>query len=97
MIVSPHRTNDGRIFLSICDNKLIGKKFEEDEKILDLTSEFYLGAPRKLEDTKRLLEKAFMSNFIGEESVSFGIKEGAIDKENVTYISKIPVAQMIRL
>jgi len=43
MIVKSHSTGDGRKVIAICDDSLLGKKFEEGDKQLDLTSEFYQG------------------------------------------------------
>ena len=40
MIVKVHRTPDGRRLIAVCDNNLLGKKFEENDLQLDLTSNF---------------------------------------------------------
>ncbi len=40
MIVNIHKTSDGRRIIAVCDSELIGKKFEEHNLQLDLTSNF---------------------------------------------------------
>ena len=42
MIVKIHN-NEGRLILAICDKDILGKKFVEEKKQLDLSSGFYKG------------------------------------------------------
>ena len=43
MIVKIHKTRDRRKIIAVCDENLIGKRFEEREMQLDLSSDFYNG------------------------------------------------------
>ena len=93
MIVKKHVTEDGRLILAICDNSLKGKRFEEGEKQLDLTGNFYDGIEMGEEEVLELMKKAYMVNLVGEESVATGIKAGIISEENIIKIQRIPHAQ----
>ena len=54
-MIIKQRTQDKKIFLSICDDDLIGKKFEEKDFVLDLKSPFYDGKKLNKKDLKSLL------------------------------------------
>lgn len=92
MIVKKH-VNEGRLVLAICDSDIIGKKFSEDNKQLDLTSSFYKGEEMEKEELKKLIKKAHIINAVGKESVSFLIKEKLVDKKNIIEIENVPHAQ----
>ncbi|MEA2036560.1 MAG: DUF424 family protein [Nanoarchaeota archaeon] len=95
MIVKAHKTPDGRVMLAICDNELIGKKFEERNLQLDLTSNFYKGEEKNEEEIRLLLKEAHIVNVVGEKSIVFLIKEGIVNKDNIIRVQDIPHAQAI--
>ncbi|MAG16081.1 hypothetical protein CMO88_03400 [Candidatus Woesearchaeota archaeon] len=93
MILTKVHVVNGRKLVAICDEELIGKKFEENDLQLDLTGSFYKGEQVNEEELKKLLENAYVVNFAGKESVEFGIKNSFIKKENVLTVSGVPHAQ----
>jgi|TARA_B100002003_G_C13995773_1_gene480940 hypothetical protein len=95
MIVKAHATEDKRLLLAICDTKLIGKKFEEGNKQLDLTSEFYNGQEKSEQETINLMKKAYILNLVGENVVNLALKLELISGDHVDHISKIPYAQCL--
>lgn len=96
MIVKTHTTNDNRLILTICDDDLIGEKYEEGGKQLDLTSDFYQGEKIEEEAIIGLIKKAYMVNAIGENSVKCCLKAGVVDKNNIGKIKRVPYAHMVR-
>jgi hypothetical protein len=88
MIVKKH-SSQGRLVIAVCDNSLVGKKFEEGDLILDLSSDFYKGEEMGEEELKELVKKANTINVVGEESVGFFIKEGIVSENEVKEISGI--------
>jgi hypothetical protein len=93
MIVKVHK-KDGRTMVAVCDDELLGKKFEEDNKQLDLTSDFYKGdryTDKQL--VGDMIRNADVINLVGTISVSLGIEEGLIEKEHIINIQGIPHAQ----
>ncbi|NQV08530.1 DUF424 family protein [Candidatus Woesearchaeota archaeon] len=97
MIVKKHKTRDGRLILAVCDEELVGKIFDEGEKHLDLSSNFYKGEKRTEEEVKNLLKMTHIINVAGKNSINFILKKGIISKEEVDYTKKIPHTQVIIL
>ena len=95
MIVKKHITQDQRLILTICDDKLIGEVFTEGEKQLDLSSDFYKGEQKQDEEIVKLLKKAYSINAVGEESVKLCVDNGFIKKEDVCKVDSILFAQMV--
>jgi len=95
MIVKAHKTDDGRKILAICDSELIGKKFEEKNLQLDLSSSFYKGEEKNEGELIGLIREAYIVNIVGGRSVGFAIKRGVINKGNIIKIKNIPHAQAI--
>ncbi len=95
MIVKVHK-KDGRTIVAVCDDELLGKKFEENNKQLDLTSDFYKGdqyTDKQL--VGDMIRNADVINLVGTISVSLGIDESLIEKENVVNIQGVPHAQAV--
>ena len=94
MIVKVHKKNE-KTLVAVCDNDLIGKKFEEGELQLDLTSDFYAGQDLDVKETGDLIRNANMVNFVGKEAIKLGINEGIIEEDHIKKIAGIPHAQAI--
>jgi len=95
MIIKKHKTKDNRLILAICDKELLGKKFEEGEKQLDLSSDFYKGNETKEEEIKKLFLVAYIINIVGKKSIELALQENIISKEDVIFIKNIPHIQAI--
>lgn len=95
MIVKIHKTSDGRRVLAVCDSNLIGKKFEEKDLQLDLTSRFYKGEEKNKEEILNLFKTASIINLVGEKSVELGIKAGIIETNHIIKIKNIPHAEAL--
>jgi uncharacterized protein len=91
-----------RRVVAICDSEILGKKFEEGEKQLDLKESFYLGETGKDIDEEKLiklikeniLEDATF-NIVGEKSIKAAIKSGLIDEDSILKISDIPYSLVL--
>jgi uncharacterized protein len=94
MIVKKHSTS-GRLILAICDPDLIGKKFTEEKKQLDLTSSFYNGEETEEKELKKLIKQAYMLNLVGKKAIDFALKNKLIEKGNILFVAKIPHAQVL--
>ena len=96
MIVKIHNSPDGKKIIAICDAEILGKRFEDGKKQLDLSSRFYEGKTMTEEDILKNSEKcSFHINAVGEKSISFCIKQGFVDKDNVMHIAGVPYAQAV--
>jgi len=93
MFVKVHK-KDNRTVVAVCDDELIGKKFEQGDKQLDLTSDFYKGdqyTDKAL--VGDMIRNADSINLVGTVSVSLGIEEGLIDKNKIIKVDGVPHAQ----
>ena len=94
MIAKVHDTENG-IIVVVCDSDLIGKKFEENDKQLDLASGFYDGEEMDELEIADLMRNAHIVHLVGEKAVNLGVKEEVVDKKNITYVQGIPHAESI--
>ena len=83
--------------LAVCDANISGKKYEEGNLQLDLTSEFYDGEKMDEEKVCELLSRFGSINFVGEKSIKIGIAKGFIGSENIIRIKNIPHAICLNL
>jgi hypothetical protein len=88
MILKRHK-NLGRVVIALCDSEIIGKKFVEGEKRLDLSSQFYNGQEMVEENIKREIRGAYIINAVGKKSIEFlarfGISPRVLKVDNVPY------------
>jgi hypothetical protein len=96
LIVKVH-TRGGRTIVSVVDSALLGKVFEEGEKILDLKSDFYKGEEMLPEEIGDLIRNADNVTLIGDDAVQLGLKEGIIENAHVGKVKGIPYAQGLLL
>ncbi len=96
MIVKTHISSDNKLILAICDNELIGNKYEEGEKQLDLASSFYNGKKMEKAAVIELIGKAHIINAVGKDSVDCCLRDGIVDKNKIGKIKGIPYAYMAR-
>ena len=94
MIVKVHKRN-GKVLVAVCDTDLIGKKFEEGELQLDLTSDFYAGKELDEKATGDLIRNAYIINLVGKNAIKLGMDEGIIEKDHIKNIAGIPHAQAV--
>jgi len=85
-----------RDVVAICDSDLIGKRFEEGKRQLDIKEHFFKGEEvTKEEAIKHLafqLREDATFNIVGKESIDAAIKAGVINQDSVDNIGNIPFA-----
>jgi len=85
-----------RKIIAVCDNDLLGKKFEEGKMQLDVNEKFYGGKEyekkKALKILKNALEDDACFNFVGKNSIDLGVEAGLIKKENQIVIQGVPHA-----
>jgi len=96
MIVKKHIDN-GRLILAVCDEDIVGKKYEEHELVLDLSAKFYAGEKMSKTELANLIKKAYIINAVGQNSIMFLINKNIITKEECKKINAIPYANVIFL
>ncbi len=83
-----------RIVVAVCDSELIGKKFEEGKRQLDLRENFYKGEEI---DTKNLMKSLqhysiedASFNIVGKKSINAAIEAEIISKTSIDKIDNVP-------
>jgi hypothetical protein len=94
MLVKIHKSY--RDVVAICDSDLIGKTFEEGNRILEVRESFYNGEEldekKTIELMKSLDKEDATFNIVGKESVNAALKAGIISKEGIKAVQGIPFA-----
>ncbi len=94
MLIKIHKSY--RNVVAICDYELIDKKFEEGERQLDLTGDFFKGEKKNREEIKEIIRKEQLEDscffIVGEKSVEVSKEVGLISEEGIKKIQNIPVA-----
>lgn len=97
MLVKVHKTPDYRIILAICDKELLGKKFvdEKNERQIDLSGSFYAGKEVDEATLNRLLQGAYIVNFVGEKTLKMLKEKRLATDSDIILIKKIPHGQLL--
>ncbi len=97
MFVKIHKSY--REVVAICDEDLIGKKFEEENLQLDMKESFFKGEnlsnEKVLEIINDLSAEDATFNIVGQESINLAIRAGLIKKKNVKTIEGVPFALVL--
>jgi hypothetical protein len=94
MIVKVHKKQEKTV-VAVCDDDLLGKRFEEGDLQLDLTSDFYAGTKMDEKEAGDLVRNADIVNLVGEQSVKLGIEEGIVEKDRILKVDGIPHAEAV--
>jgi hypothetical protein len=97
MLVKIHKGT--RMIVGICDTELLGKKFEEGEKQLDLTTGFFEGDEMSVDEVKEVIADSSREdasfNVVGKESVAVCEEVGLIKEKGVIEIDGVPVGLVL--
>ena len=94
MIVATHN-HQGNNILCVTDSDILGKKYVEGKKQIDLTSDFYSGKEKNKEEVKELTKKAYVIHFTGKKSVAIGIEMDLVKSGHILTIKGIPHAEVV--
>ncbi len=88
-----------RLAVAICDEELIGKKFEEERLQLDLTGKFFAGEEKNEKEIREALifysEEDACFNIVGEKSCNISLELGLISKEGISRIDGVPFSLVL--
>jgi hypothetical protein len=97
MLVKIHKSY--RNVVAICDSNLLGKTFEEGQKQIKISENFFKGEEKNEKDVFKVIEDAaaedYTFNIVGEQSVNLALKAGIIRPEGVIKIQGIPIALVL--
>jgi uncharacterized protein len=81
--------------LAICDEELIGQKFEEGDFFLDVSIEFFKGEKKTVLEVKDLILNFDNLNLVGEKTIEIALEMEIISKEEVSSVKGIPHAIVV--
>jgi len=85
-----------RKIIALCDSDLIGKKFEEGIKQIEIRENFFKGEEKPKQEIIKILkdmEKEDSTfNIVGQESIKTALEAGVIKQHGIITIDNIPVA-----
>ena len=97
MLVKIH--NSYRTIVAICDSDIIGKKFEEGDKVIDVRESFFKGEEKTEKEVLEVIEKYSMEdatfNIFGKKSIELALKSGIINQAGVKKIKGVPIALVL--
>jgi hypothetical protein len=93
-MVKVHKA-EGRVVLAVCDQDIFGKKFSDENRQIDLSSDFYKGRLMEEEHVFNLMEASNSINLVGAKIVELAIKKGFVNPKNIIKIGNIPIALIV--
>ncbi|MBI5803576.1 DUF424 family protein [Candidatus Pacearchaeota archaeon] len=85
-----------RNVIAICDEDLLGKRFEEGDFQLDVKESFFKGEKKEESELIKIIQRMFAEdatfNIVGEESIKIAMKIGIISEDDVQTIQGVPFA-----
>lgn len=85
-----------RTVFAIADIDLVGKKFEEGKRQLDVRENFYKDQTLTKEELLRSIilqqKEDATFNIVGKESIAVALEAGIINKDNIGEVQGIPFA-----
>ncbi|MFC2135755.1 DUF424 family protein [Bacteroidota bacterium] len=87
-----HESEESNL-ISVVDEDLIDKEFVEDNKILDLKSNFYKGDKKSEEEVLIIIRRASHLNVVGEKIIKLLKTKNLVD--DTMSIQDVPYAQII--
>ena len=97
MFVKIHRAY--RTVVAMCDSELLGKKFEEGIKQLDVRTSFYkeeeVSHERAVTILKFQAREDATFNIVGPKSIEAAKEAGLITKDSIGYVDNVPFALIL--
>jgi hypothetical protein len=85
--------------VAVCDAGLLGKRFEEAGRLLDLKNNAYFddGKPATEKEVEAALRNATAANLVGEKATSVAVRMGIASKADVKLVCGIPHLQIYKV
>lgn len=97
MLVKIHKSY--RQVVAICDSELIGKRFEEGIRQLEISENFFKGEEKAEKEAVEIMTFASGEdatfNIVGKQSTDAALKAGIITKEGIKTVQDVPFALVL--
>lgn len=95
-ILKAHNTDTGTI-VSVSDSDILGKRFEENDTVLDISDDFYNGKKADIDTIISAISACTSAIMIGDKIVSALKEQNIILQEHILTISKTPYAMIFKV
>jgi len=79
---------------AICDEEIIGKRFDEGDIQLEVSERFYNGRLIGDDAAADEMNNARILNITGKNIINLALKKGVIKKSNILQVQRIPHAEV---
>ena len=86
---------EGDYIVAICDYELLGQFFEEGDRCIHVSENFYKGKLVSIEESIAALQEATIGNIVGERIITEALKAKLIHERGIIRIQNIPHAQVV--
>jgi len=88
-----------RKVVAICDSDIIGKKFEDEKRQLDVRESFFKDVEMGDEEAIRLMQREIGEdatfNIVGDKSVRLAREAGIVVEDNLGEVDGVPFALLL--
>lgn len=85
------------LLIAACDEELLGKKFIQGNRQIDVSPFFYDGDKIDTTLLKKYLNEATIANLVGEKTIACALEMNLIDDECILKIKGVPHAQIVKM
>jgi uncharacterized protein len=85
------------LLIAACDEELLGKKFIQKNRQIDVSKFFYDGDRISEEQLEQYLQEATIANLVGTKTVTCALELKLIDPDCVLKIKGVPHAQIVHM
>ncbi len=98
MYLKIHDNPRGKI-VAVCDEDLIGKVLESEDKYMDLDKyrNFYIGEVANEKKVKEALVNFGSVNIVGKKSIKIVVDMKLASKDDIMYINRVPYIQIYNI
>ena len=83
--------------VAVCDADILGKKFFENDLVVDVDSDFFGGKPASSDEVVDAVQGATSVNAVGNEVVGLLVERGVVSSIGVRVVDGVKVAHVYRV
>lgn len=83
--------------VAVCDEDILGKKFFENDLVVDVDAGFFGGKPASLDDVVDAVRGATSVNAVGNDVVGLLVERGVVSLAGVRLVGGVKVAHVYRV
>lgn len=83
------------LLVVVTDKEILGKKFEEGKKQLDLGKKFYQGEEMEKEEVKKWFLQARHLHLTGTRTIALALGEDLISTQNILWVQGVPHVEIV--